>query len=695
MSSPIYRRRPRNGRRGSFACIASFLVIVFVSFPGAAQQQGTECTEAPWFCGPDRIEHSGTCDPLLLPIEYTGACTDHAHVIEGQSSGHDSMMTDRLNADMIKAMNQTQVADLIAAVPGVAPLRLGRASSGFQIRSLSGRNTAILIDGLRVNTALLTPEADPVLSLFDPLSLYDIEVERGPATSGVGTGALGGVVRLRSRQPTLIDDGVRGEVQGRFAFAELERSGSGRFEVRQGGFDVLGGVSALQTSELRSGSGEDATTDGFTQVGGDARVQWSWNETELAAHYSTQRQIDLADTVGSAQVTDRARDLAWLGFRHRDADGYVTDAEARIGVQRHGQSIDLDGNTGDEQVVSVSAVANAETPIGGRVAATWLMDVTYQMVSRNGSGVDSPEFASVVDGSDHLTADVGSKAVITLGESTWLDLSARLGWTHGSIPAEEDLEGVDLTELSASGAAALQHRFGEFLLTELRAATGLAYPNLRDLVRFQRTSEATLLPNPDLTGEQLIGVDLGLALTLAPFFLEVTAEYAYWYDLISAEPTGELDPENLDNAGRPLPYVQRVNLDEAQLINLEAKSRVEIADMLVYLDLAWTMGDDLGADEPLRNVPPFNGRTGISYQGPTWDAGAYLRFSRAQDRLAVGEDTTQGYSVLGLRGQVRFLGWARAVLTLDNLFDQRYRLHGSSIDEPGFNATVTLAADWF
>ena len=641
------------------------------------------------------MEHTGSCDALLLPIEYLGPCTEHAHVVAGPARDNESLMRDTLNTDAIKAMSQTQVVDLIAAVPGVSPLRLGRASSGLQIRGLGGRNTAILIDDLRINTALLSPATNPALSLIDPLSLSSIEVDRGPASSGAGTGALGGVVRLHTRRPTLTDDGVRGEAQARFAFAELERSGAGRFEVRQGGFNVLGGVSGLQTSELRSGGGNDATTGGFSQFGGDARLQWSWENAELAAHYSTQRQLDLLDTIGSAQLTDRVRDLAWVGFHHQDTDAVVTDASARIGVQRHSRTFDVGGDSGDDQVVSLSAVANATTPIGSRVEATYLMDVTYQLVSRQGAGVESAGLAPVVDGSDHLTADVGSQALITLGESTWLDLSARLGWTHGRIPEEKDLEGVDLTELAASGAIALQHRFGEFLLAELRGATGLAYPNLRDLVRFERTSEATLLPNPDLSGEQLIGIDLGLALTLAPFFLEVTVEYAYLYDLISAEPTGSLDPENLDDGGRPLPYVQRVNLDEAQLISLEAQSRVEIGDMLVHLDLSWTVGDDLGADQPLRNVPPFNGLTGISYQGSTWDAGAYLRFARAQDRLPPGEETTQGYSVLGLRGQVRFLGWARVMLMLDNLFDQRYRLHGSTIDEPGFNATVTLAADWF
>ena len=694
MSSPMYRRDPKGSRvRGCAGAVLS-LVFVLISIPAAAQVEPSDAV-APPQCGPGRTTLAGEGDDLSLPIEYPGPCTDHAHVVDGPAGEVESVMHDTLNTDGLDAINSTQLADAVTAVPGVSLLRLGRASSGLQIRGLSGRNISLLIDGLRANTALLSGAANPAFSLFDVQSLSRVEVERGPASSRAGSGALGGVVRLFTHRPTLSEDGIRGQVQTRFAFAELERSAAGRFELRQGGFTALGGVSGLQTSELRGGGGSDASANGFTQFGGDARLQWSWATAEVAAHYSTQRQVDLIDAVDNVQLTDRARDLAWIGFRHHDAGAVVTDAEARIGVQRQQREFDADGEPGEEQVVAISAVADASTPIGAKVDATWLMDVTYQMVSQDGAGSEAFGLSPVIDGSDHFTADLGSQAVISLGDSTWLDLSARLGWIHGRIPAEDDIETAELTELAASGAIAVQHRFGDVLLAELRAATGLAYPNLRDLVRLERTTEATLLPNPDLSGEQLIGVDLGLALTLTPFFLEVTAEYAYLYDMISAEPTGELDPENLDTAGRPLPYVQRVNLDEARLINIETQGRVEIGDMLVHLDLAWTLGDDLGQDEPLRAIPPFNGLTGISYQAATWDAGAYLRFARAQDRLADGEDSTGGYSVLGLRSQVRFLGWARAVLTLDNLFDQSFRLHGSAIREPGFNATVTLAGDWY
>ena len=75
-----------------------------------------------------------------------------------------------------------------------------------------------------------------------------------------------------------------------------------------------------------------------------------------------------------------------------------------------------------------------------------------------------------------------------------------------------------------------------------------------------------------------------------------------------------------------------------------------------------------------------------------------MQFAGAQDRLSARDVRdvrinplgTAGWTILGARLTWDYAQDWQVTFDLDNLLDQKYREHGSGLDAPGINASVSL-----
>jgi outer membrane receptor protein involved in Fe transport len=123
-----------------------------------------------------------------------------------------------------------------------------------------------------------------------------------------------------------------------------------------------------------------------------------------------------------------------------------------------------------------------------------------------------------------------------------------------------------------------------------------------------------------------------------------------------------------------------------------------IPELALLGTATWTQGDttlDTGEVVPADRIPPFNGIVGMRYEPP---AGKFyveplLRYAGAQNRLAPNNRTdnrinpngTPGFFVFDVRAGMLVSEslWLR--LVAQNLTNNNYREHGSSLDGLGTN----------
>ena len=93
------------------------------------------------------------------------------------------------------------MAEALIGVPGVWMQKTNHGGGSPFIRGLTGNQTLVLVDGIRLNNATFRYGPNQYLNTIDPLSLHRVEVLRGSASVEYGTDALGGAVNLLSKTP--------------------------------------------------------------------------------------------------------------------------------------------------------------------------------------------------------------------------------------------------------------------------------------------------------------------------------------------------------------------------------------------------------------------------------------------------------------------------------------------------------------
>ena len=105
----------------------------------------------------------------------------------------------------------------------------------------------------------------------------------------------------------------------------------------------------------------------------------------------------------------------------------------------------------------------------------------------------------------------------------------------------------------------------------------------------------------------------------------------------------------------------------------------------------YTFGQNTTAGEPLRRIPPFNGRVYVQYTPwQQFELRAESIFAADQRRLAQGDiddnriadNGTPGWYILNLTATYRYRPF-QLTAEVHNILNEAYRTHGSGVDGIG------------
>jgi outer membrane receptor protein involved in Fe transport len=322
-----------------------------------------------------------------------------------------------------------------------------------------------------------------------------------------------------------------------------------------------------------------------------------------------------------------------------------------------------------------------------------------------------------LEGSSYTTGGFYLEPELDLGSGVVLSVGGRFAGSGAAAPADERSEtgAVDGSWLTPVGRAGIAWTPLAWLTVRANVDHAFRAPNLDDLTSRQQTGPGFQFENPGLRPEQALTVETGLELELPWLRAGVWGFWTPVWDAMARarREAADCPPSSGECAAARARY-QLVNLPgRADVAGFEFSALLTLpADLSLRATLAWTWGDgpNPGARPvdpsvpweetlPLSRIPPLNGTVELRWRSETgFYAGAALRWATAQDRLALQDLSdpriplggTPGYAVLDFSAGYRYRRNLLVGLVLENVTDTAYRVHGSSVNGPGFGGSIVL-----
>jgi len=638
-----------------------------------------------------------------------------------------------------QTISEKQSQDMFRALQNEVGVLMQRTATGHSspfVRGLTGQQVLMLVDGVRINNGVFRSGPNQYFNLIDPGQVERIEVVRGPESVLWGSDALGGVINVVTRSASQ----DRGSYTGGgfveyFSTADTASYSRANVEGWVGRSGVFGGASYLNVNELRTGGdlGYQPFTN-YDQYAGDVKFNYLLDNDSMmtvALQHFEQEDVPRSDrfapfTYGPPSADPRPqwfdpqqRDLAYLRWQGVAGNGLFDAYSVTFSYAFNKE--------GSREIRSTTRTDIAEFDVdtyGFTLALTrdldWMGRLTY------GADLYHDEVAGFRDQVDPGTGAVtpdnpqfpdGSHYRRTGAFINWdVDVTQRIAATAG-VRYENDDAGGTLNQVVGTpvpftrdyhdwiASVGLLYKAADWFHVFGTVAEGYRAPNLDDLtVDRSAFGGSQEIPSLGVEPEHAWTYEVGFKFDAPRLRLQVSQ---YWTDL-----QDNILRQAVDADGNPVPNVVgpygtlipgsstfiRANFD-SYLYGTELAGEYLLRDdWWLYGNFWYTFGQNLEADEPLGRIPPAQGILGLRWRDANrrkW-FDTYVWLASRQDRYSAANNIdpryilggTPAYATLNLRMGTTLGSFDkhRLSLGLENITDTAYRVIGSGVDGPGFNA---------
>ena len=612
-----------------------------------------------------------------------------------------------IDRDELDRAQAQSLDDVLRYQPGVdvqlGPRRVGELPV---IRGLSGARVLTTIDGVRLNF-----QSGHQGRLFlDVDSLKRVEVVRGPNSALWGSGALGGVLALTTKDPS--DYLAPGDRYGGALKLGFQGANSEFLVVPTLFGQTEDVMEFLLTFTLRHADdinlgGEAGTLDRSSEelYSGLGKAIWSispYDKLQLSIQgFDEKGDVPLnpaSPITPETSIVDRlTRQQTYrFGYTHRhpdhpyfDFEGFIYATQMEIRERRLGDDrrdrIDFD-TMGLE-------LRNSSRFDFGPLHQHLLTYGVEGYIDRQNASRAGGVFQQFPDGETQSIA-LYIQNEISLWDRFFLVPAVR--WDQFEQSA--DNTPGDTKESKVSPKIGGVVKVIDSVYVAANYAEGFRAPTFGELfIGGTHFPGAVFVPNPDLKPEKSQNVEASVRVDRERLFFDddrLRASVTYFHNKLDDFIDFEVEFNPLS---QQLEFRQ-INVQEATIKGWEAEllwafyAGFEL--MANYTDIR---GDNDTNDEPLANIQPRRWVVGLSYTHLPWalTVGGRLQIVDEQDRVPEGVEPTDGYTLFDLFAQWEPEGGPleglRVDFGVDNVTDKEYLRHLSPLPEAGINPKVAIS----
>jgi len=621
--------------------------------------------------------------------------------------------------EAIKALASENIHDFqlrsspeaLMLTPGVFVQKTNHGGGSPFLRGLTGNQTLLLMDGIRLSNATMRYGPNQYVNTIDVFSIEKFEVLRGSGSVQYGSDAIGGTIQAFSHAlDTTLERNWGGTLLARLASQGMEQGVHGRVNYSDHRMALSGGITGRSFGDIVGGDTTGIQTpSGYGELDFDLKgkiILSSKSDLTMLFQNVHQRDVPVYHKVALEnyavnQMDPQKRQLAYARLNHSFQDGIFKSATFTASYQQveEGRELLKNGSsslrTESDLVRSWGFSAETRTSNGMNWSANTGLEITHELVNSSRIDLDlSNDSTSTKRGLYPDGSTMTGLAAFTVHGFNLQHWSLTAGARFNSYLIQVDDQSLGKTKLTPSalvGNLAILRKLNQTSNVFLSLNTGFRAPNINDLGTLGIVDFRYETPNFGLQPEYSFQVQVGYKYRGHKLSGDV---YLYRNELYNLIVRSRIEGDSLEG----YPVYQKENNGRAYIQGIETDWHYAFhPSWLVGGSLTYTYGQNLTKEEPMRRIPPLFGRLYAEYRLKGWWMSLEWQAAGKQDRLSGGDvddnrippGGTPSWNILNLNASYawRFM---KVNLSLRNLFNEDYRVHGSGINGYGRSAWLSV-----
>lgn len=606
--------------------------------------------------------------------------------------------------------------EALTGINGVFVQKTNHGGGSPFLRGLTGNQTLLLIDGIRVNNSTFRYGPNQYLNTIDPFTISKMEVAKGTGSVQYGSDAIGGVLQIFTKGPEFASGKSRWSGRGvaKYMTGDMEKTVRGEASYSSKKVATFVGVTYRNFGDLIGGdtTGKQSPS-GYKELAFDVKSKFLLKENvQLTLAHQFLKQTDVPvyhkvvlENFAINHFDPQQRMLNYAKLNIRNNSAWINSVEIITSWQQtiEGRNSLKNGSNILRKERDEINTVGFTTDISSNFSRVWTANSGIELyrdkVNSTREDINSTsEARTTLRGLYPNNSTYGNYSLYSLHHLDYNKWIIETGIRYNTFAislTDTTLGKVRINPSSFVYNASLLYKLTTQQSIYTTFNTGYRAPNLDDMGTLGIVDFRYEVPTANLAPERSLNFEVGYKLRSSKFSATLSGYYMHLNNLITRVKVA-------NDVINGYPVYKKENVEEGYIKGFETEVGYQPATRLnIKGNLSYTYGQSLTKNEPMRRIPPFNGRLISTYRHNKCFASAELLFASKQDRLAQGDKDdnrippggTPGWNVLNLYAgyELQHLSFNVA---LQNLLDEDYRTHASGINGVGRSAWLTVAVQF-
>lgn len=627
------------------------------------------------------------------------------------SDSSSSNLPTRINNKEITATAFRTTPEALMGASGVFVQKTNHGGGSAFIRGLTGNQTLILIDGIRLNNATYRYGPNQYLNTIDLFSLDKIEVAKGTGSVAYGSDAMGGTILLQTKEKTF-SNSYNWEASSLVKYISQGMEKTNRTEI---GFSnktiaINGGITFRNYGDLVGGNGVgNQTPSGYNESAYDIKLKIktsSKSKLIIASQNLLQNNVPIYHkvTLENYKINQTDKQLHRLHYIKYSIDKTNKWLNKVILTASKQQSIEL---RSIEKNNSTTLRKEADTIMGEGLTAE-IISKPYRFWTMN-TGLDyyQDKINSKANDINTLTnlttmkrglypndASYKSTSLFNLHQFKINKLTFETGLRYNFINiklTDNTLGNIKVKPSAIVYNAGINYQIKKYYQLYSSIASGYRAPNIDDMGTLGIVDFRYEIPGYDLKPEKSLNFEVGYKLKYKYLQFNLSIYQMLLRDIITRV---KVDGQVINGYN----VYNKQNIESSFIKGAEATIICRLgANIWLSSNANYTYGQNLTKKEPMRRIPPLFGQNKIEWNQGLFQFSLIHHYAGKQNRLAQGDIDDNRIGKLGTPQWNTFNAEAiynQGPLTIKtgfiNILNEKYKTHGSGIYGMGRALSATI-----